>query len=296
MNTNPILVGYDGSLGAGAALNWALAEADRRSAPLRLVYVHEWATTVVPVPAGHGWPDPQVRREAVAVIDEAVTRARTAQPAVPTTGTVIDGPVTATLRKLSEQAGLLVLGNRGLGGFTGLLIGSVAVQVAAHGAAPVLIVRGEEGSQGPVVVGVDGSLQSNRALGFAMEEAALRGAELVAVHAWRYPVSTGPGDMLPLVYDRQEQAAEESLLLAEAVAGWSERYPDVPVRRRVVRDWPAPALVAESRAAQLLVVGARGRGGFTGLLLGSVSQAVLHHSSCPVAVVRQDLPPPGAPA
>lgn len=122
----------------------------------------------------------------------------------------------------------------------------------------------------PVVVGVDGSKSG-----------------LVAVHAWTHPVSTGPGDMLPLVYDVNGVEAEEQRVLAESVAGWCDRYPEVPVAHRLVRGPTRTTLIDESaRGAPLLVVGARGRDGFAGLLLGSVSQAVLHHAGCPVAVIR----------
>jgi nucleotide-binding universal stress UspA family protein len=162
------------------------------------------------------------------------------------------------------------------------------VQVSAHADCPIVVALGdEERHAGPVVVGVDGSPLSDLAIGFAVEEAALRGAELVAVHAWNQPVSTGPGDMMPLVYDEEALRSDEERVFAESVAGWSERYPEVPVTR-IVRGRPARVLVAESETAQLVVVGALGRGGFTGLILGSVSQAVLHHSHCPLAIVRHD--------
>ena len=117
----------------------------------------------------------------------------------------------------------------------------------------------------------------------------MRRADLVAVHAWLHPVSAGPGDMLPLVYDPDALADEERRLLGESLAGWAERYPNVVVHRELVRNRPGHALVERSAAAQLVVVGARGRGGFTGLLLGSVSQTLIHHAACPVAVVRATL-------
>jgi nucleotide-binding universal stress UspA family protein len=158
-----------------------------------------------------------------------------------------------------------------------------------HVACPVLIVRGEERDIGPVVVGVDGSEVSRLAVGFAFEEAAMRQTGLVAVHCWAHPVSTGPGDMLPLVYDPRLLEAEERRVLTESLAGWAELYPEVSVRAEIVRDRPVHPLVERSRTAQLVVVGARGRGGFAGLLLGSVSQSLIYHSACPVAVVRASL-------
>jgi nucleotide-binding universal stress UspA family protein len=139
-----------------------------------------------------------------------------------------------------------------------------------------------------VVVGVDGSPRCEQAIGYAVETAALRKTHLVAVHTYRHPVSTGAGDMLPLVYDREELRGEEERVLAEAVAGWEARYPEVPIACRLVRGRAAATLVEESADAQLVVVGSRGRGGFVGLMTGSVSQAVLHHAHCPVAVVRSD--------
>jgi nucleotide-binding universal stress UspA family protein len=132
---------------------------------------------------------------------------------------------------------------------------------------------------------VDGSPTSAAAIGFAAEQAAWRKTNLVAVHAWAQPVSTGPGDMLPLVYDPDLLAAEEARVLAESVAGIGATHPDVNVERRLVEDRAASALIEQSRRAQLVVVGSRGHGGFTGLLLGSVSHALLHHADCPVAVV-----------
>jgi nucleotide-binding universal stress UspA family protein len=124
------------------------------------------------------------------------------------------------------------------------------------------------------------------AVGYAFEQAAWRGRTLVAVHAYRWPVSVGPGDFGPLVYDPSEVAREAERLLAEATAGWREKFPEVRVERRLVHEVPAPALVAASAQAELTVVGSRGHGGFAGLLLGSVGQQVLHHAASPVAVVR----------
>ena len=186
----------------------------------------------------------------------------------------------------SERAQLVVIGDRGLGGVTGLLLGSVATALAAHAESPVVVVRGDDEDpdpSAPIVVGVDGSPVSEAALAFAFDAAAARGVPLVAVHTW-WDVSVDPA-MAPLLdWDAIER--DERRLLAERLAGWGEKYPDVRVQRVVLRDRPAHALVEQSRGAQLVVVGSRGRGGFTGLLLGSVSHAVLQRAQCPVAVVR----------
>lgn len=208
-------------------------------------------------------------------------------PEVTVDGAVVPGAASAVLLAESSAAELVVLGSRGLGGFAGLLLGSTAVQVSAHADCPVLVIRGEVPASGPVVVGVDGSELSEQAVAFAFAEASRRDTELIAVHAWLYPTPVGPGDILPLVYDLDAFREQEERVLAESVAGWSERYPEVTVRQRLVRGSPGGALVEQSRTAQLVVVGARGRGALGGLLLGSVSHAVLHHAESPVAIVRK---------
>jgi nucleotide-binding universal stress UspA family protein len=286
MNTHPILVGHDGSASAAAALIWAQEEAARRSAPIQLIYVYEWASSVTPVPLGATWPDPAVRREAEATLDQAVERARAAFPQVPVTGTVLDGTVVSTLRRLSEQAQLLVLGHRGLGGFTGLLAGSVATGVATHARCPVVVVRGCGPGHLPVLVGVDTSPDADRAIGFGFDQAAARGVPLTAVRAWQPPPVPWRSDVRPLAYDAEELEAAERRLAERALAGWRDKHPEVPVTIRLLPSTPAHALITASAEAQLVVVGSRGRGGFHGLLLGSAARQLIHHSHCPVAVVR----------
>jgi nucleotide-binding universal stress UspA family protein len=284
----PVVAGVDGSDSSLDAVRLAAAEAVLRHRPLHLVHAFAWALLPVPVgPDPHGPPEGGLRHDAERIVAAALAEAQRAQPGVTASGAVVDGAAPAVLLREARHATLVVVGDRGLGGFGSLVLGSVAVQVAAHAPCPVLVARGESRRDGPVVVGVDGSAVSDAAVGFAFEEAALRGTDLVAVHAWRFPVSTGAGDMLPLVYDVDLLAAEEERVLAEGLAGWCERFPDVPVTRHPDRRRAAKALLAASADAQLVVVGARGRGGFAGLLLGSVSHAVLHHALCPVVVVRR---------
>jgi nucleotide-binding universal stress UspA family protein len=201
-------------------------------------------------------------------------------------GEVVEGGAAKVLIGESGHAALLVVGNRGAGGFAGLVLGSVAVQVAAHATCPVLVVRGAARAGDPVVVGVDGSPTSTDAIRFAADEAAWRQVPLLAVHSWTAPVSTGPGDMLPLVYDVKRVEAEEQRVLAESVAGLAGTHPDVRLEQRLVPGGAAGVLTELSGQAQLMVVGSRGHGGFTGLLLGSVSRALIYHADCPVAVVR----------
>jgi nucleotide-binding universal stress UspA family protein len=286
MDSRPIVVGVDGSPPSLAAVALGAEQAGALGRPLRLVHAFVWPHFRVPLdPPVGGPPDSGLRNQADRLVVEAVERARTAAPGVPVTGEVVTGFPTAVLIAESERATAVVVGDRGLGGFAGLLVGSVTVQLAAHARCPVLVARGRAEPSGPVVVGVDGSPGGAAAIGFAFEVAAVRRLELEAVHAWTHPTAREPGDMLPPVHDPELARGEEERLLAEALAGWREKYPDVPVRSRLVRAPSRRTLVEASRRAGLIVVGARGRGPFSGLVLGSVSQAVLHHAGCPVAIV-----------
>ncbi|GAA4465290.1 universal stress protein [Phytohabitans houttuyneae] len=282
-----VVVGVDGSPASTAAVALAVRVASERHRPVRVVHAFVWPLLHVPVgPSPYGPADGGLRHEAERIVGEAVAYAETCDARVSVSGDVIAGGVSAVLLAASRHAFAIVLGDRGLGGFTGLMVGSVAVQVAAHATCPVLVARGTARENGPVVVGVDGSPNSDRAVAFAAEEAVLRKTDLLAVHAWTGPVSTRPGDMRPLVYDPEQVAEDESRVLFEATAGLNERYPDLLVGHRVVRGRAAHTMITQSHGAQLVVVGARGRGGFAGLLLGSVSQGLLHHAECPVAIVR----------
>lgn len=296
LNTDaPVLVGVDGSAIALDAVRVAAREAAGRQRPLRVVHAFIWPLMNMPLDPAPGAPaDGGLRNQAEKALAEAVAEAGKVAPEVPVTGAVVDGAPVPVLLDEARDAALVVLGNRGLGGFAGLLIGSVTVQVSARAQCPVLVVRGEPHADGPVVVGVDGSELSTEAIGFAFEEASRRGTELVAVHAWLYPTPVGPGDILPLVYDLDAYGAEEERVLAESLAGWAGRYPDVTVHQRLVRGSAARILVEESQSAQLVVVGAHGRGALGGLLLGSVSHAVLHHTHCPLAIVRRPRTAKGA--
>jgi nucleotide-binding universal stress UspA family protein len=286
MNDYPILVGYDGSLCAGAAVRWAQDEASRRSAPVRLVYVYEWSADVTPVPVGSAWPAPGIRQEAVEAVEAAVAAARAARPDVVLTGSVVDGPTVSTLRKLSERARLLVVGSRGLGGFAGLMAGSVATGVAAHARCPVVVNRGCAPPSQPVAVGIDDSLDSDHAVGFAFDQAAARGVGLLAVRGWQPVPVPRPVDTGPVAFDAEALALAEHRLTERALQAWQEKYPHVPVSIQLRQHCAAHALVSASSDAQLLVVGARGRGGFRGQFLGSAARQLTDHAHCPVAIVR----------
>ncbi|MGR6318146.1 universal stress protein [Micromonospora soli] len=285
MGDDEILVGYDGSTDATVALDWAMDEAGRSGRPVRLAYVFEWLTVagwIGPGVAPGVWPDETARREVEELVRKAAADAAAERPGLTVHGEVFDGPPALVLQERSAEAGMLVLGSRGHGGFGGLLAGSTAVSVTAHAHCPVVVVRdGQAATAGPVVAGVDGSESSLRALAFAVERAAQRDVPLRVLRVWE-----PPGERRAEV-DREEVTASERAAVEADLAPWRETFPDVPVERQVTPGNPAALLVDASRDAQLVVVGTRGRGGLRGMLLGSVSQQLLHHAHCPVAVVRE---------
>jgi nucleotide-binding universal stress UspA family protein len=283
---NEIIAGVDGSAHSLQAVEWAAAEAARRDASLRIVYaIAPWLF--------HPKVDPRVveirdwmRKSGQEVIDGAVARVRERTPDVAVSADLVPGGPSRALLQAAEDAAMIVVGCHGAGTLTGLLLGSVALQVATHATRPVVVVRHLDISVGQeVVVGVDGWDSCQAAIGFAFEAASIRKARLRAVHAWAHPASAGPGDIQPLAFDPDLVTEEEGRVMAESLAGWQERFPDVELVRDVVRGRPTRVLAATSAGADLLVVGTRGRGGFAGLMLGSVSHAMLHHARCPLAIV-----------
>ncbi|MFF0428143.1 universal stress protein [Streptomyces sp. NPDC004520] len=286
-----VIVGADGSASSLVAVEAAGREARWRDAGLRIVHAFHWPTARVPLWGALPMPDEgEVRKMTEGLLAEAVERARTVAPSVDVTRSVVTGDPVTVLEAQSRAAELVVVGSRGMGGFVGLMVGSTAVRLAAHGRCPVLVVRDSPEPAGPIVLAVDGSRAGVAAVDFAFAEAALRGVGLVALHAWttwNAPVPPPQDPAEPYASAPGMLAQAEGRLLAEALAGHRERYPDIPVESRVVHGATREALIEASGSAQLLVVGARGRGGFSGLLLGSVSQAALHHAHCPVAVVRR---------
>lgn len=282
----PVLVGVDGSDSCLAAVDLAAREAQLRCRPLWIVHASIWPLYGVPLgPSPWGPPEGGLRNQAERIVQDAISRASTCHPPLTVQGEVATGAAAPVLLECSRAAELAVVGDRGLGGFTGLLAGSIAVELAAHSPTPVVVVRGQNRVEGPVVVGVDGSPANQRAIGHAFHCASLRNAPLVAVHAWSLPHPPTPRAVPRTEPHLSGRATEEERLLSQALAGWAEQYPDVDVKQVLALGDPRVALIDASTQAQLLVVGTRGRGGFAGLLLGSVSQAAIHHSHCPVAIV-----------
>ena len=275
--THGIMVGYDGSPASEQALGWALQEARWRGAVLTVC--HASAPEYIPGPPGEGGAPDSAQRAGEQILAQALLFARTVMGAATVRPLLAAGPAAQVLCEHSADADMVVVGARGRGGLAGLLLGSVSQQVAAYAQGRVVVVRGHwhraaEYLAGPVAVGADGSAAARAAIGFACEEAVLRAVPLLAVCA----LADTPGGLGGT--GRMEEAVTHD------IARWEKEHPEVAIRRQVSPGQPRTALLTAARDAQLLVVGSRGRGGVTGMRLGSVSQAMLHHSSCPVAVVH----------
>jgi nucleotide-binding universal stress UspA family protein len=281
-----IVVGVDGSLSSQATLRWAAAEAVHRGLELLVVHAFDWRLTGSRAAPGSQYVE-DAWSQAEAVVASAAAEARTAFPGLNVRTEPVLGPAGHTLVRASEKAELVVVGNRGRGGFASLLLGSVGHQVATHAAGPVVVVRGRADiDSGDIVVGADGSEGSSQALRAAFEEALARGAGIVAVRAY---LPTNPSWSMgapPYVEDRDERRTAEKAALAEEIAPWQDKYPGVPVEQVTAIGTAAQVLTGMSSTAQLVVVGTRGHGGFTGLLLGSVGLQLLHHAQCPVLIAR----------
>jgi nucleotide-binding universal stress UspA family protein len=284
-NGGPVVVGVDASDAALPAVRFAADEARRRSAPLAVVHALAPFDGIAAIRSELGLPGTD-RHE---TLGEGLVAAVAASVAADlpadriTTDVAVGNPVDV-LCAAAAGARLLVVGRRGAGGVAGLLLGSTADGVVREAACPVVVLPDELGTlvrgRQSVVVGVEGRSGDDDVLEFAFAEADARGTDLLAVHAWEDAVletafrSTGP------LADWTGMQAEEQRLLAESLAGWRDKYPDVVVREAVVRDRTAHALVAAGMTAQLLVVGRPVRP-----RLASVTRAVVHRATCPVAVV-----------
>ncbi|MEV0696276.1 universal stress protein, partial [Streptomyces sp. NPDC050388] len=287
---SPVVVGVDGSAESLAAAEWAAREAARRGRALRLLHARSWhpgQDRPQAVPAGE-------RHRARRVLRAAAARVRAACPGVPLDGRQVAGPAPAALVGAAGEADLLVLGSRGLGRLSSLVVGSVALGVVAQATRPVVLVRAGTAGQAAdaagtgrrgVVVGVDVTEPCDAVLAFAFEAARLRHARLRVLHAWRAPdrLTLGPGEV---GLAGAPQRAEEWLgFLSAVLRVWREKYPEVEVLPTVVEGRPAGALLEAASGADLLVVGDRltGRRGMP--RTGPVTHAVIHRVGCPVAIV-----------
>lgn len=296
----PVVVGVDGSNGSDTAVRWAATYAAAHQRPLRIVHgtgVPECLVADFPV-------DLEEARTGMlgvgrTVTDHARDLTRTVGPDLVVAVELDTCEPRVLLAEATSDAHLLVLGSRGRGAVLSLLLGSVSAALAAHAACPVVVVRpaGDDDAALPVVVGVDGTEDSTSALTFAFELASDQRRPLEVVHAtgeaWLFPVpyaALAVGPAMDLVDDMAvDVAADWDLLLAESVAGYAEKFPDVAFTSKVVQGSAVAALVAASQHASTVVVGARGRSALAKRLLGSVSRSVLEHTRCTVAVVRDTL-------
>ena len=289
-----MVVGVGGSDGDRGAVEEAARRAERRRSVLRLVHMAQ--------PLAPRWGPPEIIADLYAwdnercaqVLATAAGWARAVAPDIEIQTTAAAGNVAGILIAESRRAGLTVVGTHARGGLTGHLSASVACQVAAHAASPVLVVRsaGEAGRQ-PVVVGVDGSATAEAALAYAIEDAAARSVPVIAVFAWSNWDVDGLGPIRPEQFSSVAEGDKALRLLTEATEGFTDRYPDLVIERRVVHD-PHPAQVLSETAttvgAGLIVVGTRGHGGFLGLRLGSTADTLIRYADTPVMIIRDEYP------
>ncbi|CAM5577582.1 MULTISPECIES: universal stress protein [Streptomyces] len=280
----PIVVGVDPDPSKRLALSWAADEADRRGLPLRLV--HAQGTPTGGYRSGEVRPSWEEWNRALhglgdQVLKEAASFVESRRPTVETSTLLAEGEPAWVLHEEARSASLVVVGSWHLSKRRGMFSSaSVALPLTAHASCPVVVVpEPEHITQRPayVVVGVDGSEHAAAAVDVAFEEAALRGALLRALYVWHPPLLG--------VLDEDAAVRECRRVLSETVAGRAAAHPDVELHHEVVRGHPVQVLTEASRHALGLVVGTRGHGGFTGMVLGSVSQGVLHHAHCPVITV-----------
>ena len=273
--TYGIVVGYDGSPGSGDALRWAAREAKDRHTTLTVCLA--WTPDQMALPTGSDLGD-LARQHGQEILARGLPYAQSVLGPGRVRADLAAGSAAYVLCERSRTADLVVVGCRGHSELSGLLLGSVSWQVAGHACGRVVVVRGgwrpANQPPGPVVVGADGSAAAPAAVAFAFEEAALRDVPLVAVCA----LADAPGRL------GEEHRVEEDFRNLMAAA--AKEHPEVAVMERVLAGTPRAALLTASADAQMLVVGARGRGGLDDMRLGSVAQAVLHHAPCPVGVVH----------
>ena len=270
MAAKPVVVGVDGSEGALRAVEWAAQEAERRKAPLRIVTVAAMPPRMHPSNEGPEGVANELLKSSTDALDASVARAGEVAPGLITDADLLSGPPDQAISDSGSGAQLLVVGARGMSGFVAMVLGSVSRYVTDHAACPVVVVRHDAdapAADGEIVVGVRESMAASEAVAFAFEEAALRGADLVAVHAWH-----GSGEQ------------EATRILADTLSAWRDKYPAVTVRPDRVRGHPGQVLAEYSARAALVVIGRHGGPG-AGHAIGSAPHTLLGHARGPVAII-----------
>ncbi|MFF3688051.1 universal stress protein [Streptomyces sp. NPDC002187] len=288
MMQSPLVVGVDGSESSLRATDWAADEAARHGLPLRLIYATRWELYEgAALAASLGRSDTRVMGENI--VGMAGERAQLRAPDVKVTTEVLPEDTVKALLHESRQATALITGSRGRGEFTGLLLGSVSLALAARAHCPVIVVRGDDaalaGTHGRVLLGVGDTDVDSAAVRFAFREAKARGCTLCVVRGWRRPSHESADHALPEGDPARYYEVRAETVLDEALAAAARDNPDVLLQASTPEGSARKALVDLSAAADLLVVGARRREGQFGLQLGRVGHTVLHHAACPVAVV-----------
>jgi nucleotide-binding universal stress UspA family protein len=293
--SHPVLAGIDGSEHSSAAADWAAREAALRGVPLRLVH----ASPPLPNTPVSGPAVDRLHQMGVRMLQRVVAGLGERYPDVEVRGEQADDAPSMALLASARDAGLLVVGARGTGGFPGLAVGSVALRMAAAAPCPVVLAPQRPGTFGDgthaahsadgaaeVVVGFDAHHPVGEAADFAFSAAEARGARLRVVQAWAFPAeAVSPRTLVVSEEDRATWEDQEVLRLSDALRAWQEKYPRVTVRTDVVLLHPAEALLNTSGDAALLVVGRRTDPQAAEGRLGPVTHAVLHHARCPVGVV-----------
>lgn len=280
-----IVVGVDGSDGSAEALRWAWREAQTRGLPVTAVMA--WDYLDQPHADGRREFDPEFKvSDAEEALDKAVLSALGPAGESVRRRAVCDKPAPALL-EASVDAALVVVGARGLGGFEGLLLGSTSQHVLHHSTRPVAVVRHDSATRFEetkrVTIGVDGSEHANAALRWAIDEAHARHATLSVVHAWHMSYA-GVYPFVGDAYDADLFARAGKEILDQALAG-VQLPPGLSVDRAVAHGSAAQVLLERAATSDLLVVGARGLGGFASMVLGSVGQHLTRHADCPVVVI-----------
>ncbi len=284
----PTVVGVDGSSASLNAVRWAALDAELHNSGLVIV-------SSVPLPRAltgfRTLPEPateQFRRDTKRILDEAFTVAGRAARPISIETHLSDRPAVSTLLEHSTTSRMVVIGSNGLGGTDRRSLGSISFALSTHAHCPVTVVRAwpddhRVQAANTIVVGVDGTMASDAAVALAFEEAAGRKAPLTAVHAWSDADLSIGIPVHGLEWPLNKPPTEDAL--TRILDEYSHQYPSVSVRRVVVRDRPVHALLDHAQGAQLLVVGSHGRGGFSGMMLGSASRSVLGRAICPVVIV-----------
>ena len=289
-----ILVGVDGSAAALGAVRWAAHDAALRNVPLTLVHVastRKLGWSQVNVAAGFRQGRKKHAREFIKSAIKVAEESTGERGPVHIDSEVFYSDTVSTLVDLSKEAAMVVVGYRGYGGvLVRNFLGSVSSGLVYHAHCPVAVIHDGQPqvanvARAPVLLCIDGSPASEAATAIAFDEASRRGVGLVALHAWTDPRASDFEDLFPN-FKSDARLSEVEETLAERLAGWHERYPDVGIIRRIETGDAASPLIEASKRSQLIVVGSHGRGGFAGMLLGSVGAAVVNRAKIPVIVAR----------